>query len=233
MFMSRGAQTQISKTKGLKRPNEYVQALSGELENFAFDEEECLKFKAKWKSEVFNVGDDVPLDLEIGTGNGFHFGHRALSQPERCLIGIELKYKPLVQAIRRVLREGGTNARIMRYNAVLLKNVFAKGELDDVFIHFPDPWEKLRQQKHRLIQDEFLSDLFDLQKPGSHIEFKTDSRDYFLWAMEKFKDSPYKILGSSEDLHNSEFAENNFVTHFESIFLRKGQPIHYCSLLRE
>lgn len=231
--MSRGAQTQISKTKGLKRPNEYVLALSGELENYAYDEEDCLQFKGQWRAKAFGVSDTAPLDVEIGTGNGFHFGHRALSRPERCLVGIELKYKPLVQAIRRVLREGGTNAKIIRYNAVQLEDVFATGELDDVFIHFPDPWEKLRQQKHRLIQDDFLKSLFQLQKPGSQIEFKTDSRDYFLWALEKFNASPYKVLGSSEDLHNSEYAEKNFVTHFESIFLRKGQPIHYCALLRE
>lgn len=228
--MSRGAQLQLSKTKSLKRPNEYVAALSGELKGLAFDEEDCLLFKGQWRQKVFQVPPDHPMDLEIGTGNGFHFGHRALSQPDRCLIGIELKYKPLVQAMRRVVRGGGLNARMIRYNAVLIDHLFETGELNDVIIHFPDPWEKLRQQKHRLIQDEFLQRLFRLQKPGSRIEFKTDSRDYFLWAMERFERSSYRIEASSEDLHRSPYAEKNFVTHFERIFLRKGLPIHYCLL---
>jgi tRNA (guanine-N7-)-methyltransferase len=228
--MSRGARIQLAKTKDLKKPTEYVLALAEELKGLAFDEEDSLAFKGQWRRQAFGVDESVPLDLEIGTGNGFYFGHRALKHPERCLVGIELKYKPMVQAIRRVVRGGGNNARILRYNAAVADHLFAENELNDVIIHFPDPWEKLRWQKHRLIQDDFLKRLYLLQKPGSRLEFKTDSRDYFLWAMERFERGPYEITGHSEDLHHSPFAEQNFVTHFESIFLRKGLPIHYCEM---
>src|SRR5690606_6215501 len=120
--------------------------------------------------------------------------------------------------------------RILRYNAVYLNEIFTEVELDNVFIHFPDPWEKLRQNKHRLIQDEFLDRLYELQRPGAEIEFKTDSYDYFVWAFERFKKSRYKVLEWSAHLHKSPYAEKNFVTHFESIFLAKGLPIHYCRL---
>ncbi|MCB0412392.1 MAG: tRNA (guanosine(46)-N7)-methyltransferase TrmB [Bdellovibrionales bacterium] len=228
--MSRGAQTQISKTKDLKNPNEYVLALSNELRSWAFDEEQAPRYKGHWRDQIFEADSFSPLDLEIGTGNGFHFAEHAKRHPNRNLLGIELKYKPLVQAIRRVLRQGGTNARILRYNAVHLDQLFEKEELNNVYIHFPDPWEKLRQNKHRLIQLEFLNRLFHLQKSGAFVEFKTDSRDYYLWARERFEQSPYVIIEDSENLHQSAYAAKNFVTHFESIFLRKSLPIHYCRL---
>ncbi len=231
--MSRGARLHLAKTKELVKPTEYVLALSNELKEVAFDEEDCLQFKGMWRSKAFGVSESHPLDLEIGTGNGVHFGHRALTYPERSLVGIELKYKPMVQAIRRVLRAGGTNARIVRYNAVLVENLFEENELNDVIIHFPDPWAKLRWQKHRLIQDDFLKRLHALQRPGSRLEFKTDSRDYFDWAMEKFRNSPYEMVAHSYDLHNSPYAPKNFITHFESIFLRQKLPIHYCELLKK
>ena len=229
--MSKGAQLQLTKTRDLPSPNEYVLALLGEYSPWAFDEERAPQLKGQWREE-FKVSEDHPVDLEIGTGNGFHFGHLALSTPKRCLVGIELKYKPLIQSIRRVVRERGTNARICRYNARMVKDLFAPEELNDVYIHFPDPWEKESRKKHRLIQAEFLDELFELQKLGSKIYFKTDSRDYFDWALEVFVSSKYKMLGHSFDLHNSEWAEANFITHFERLFLRKGLPIHYAELLK-
>lgn len=229
--MSKGAQLQVSKTKSIPDPNEYVKALYGEFGPWAFDEEKTLTLKGKWREE-FRVSADQPLDLEIGTGNGFHFAKQALAHPERSLVGIELKYKPLIQSIRRVVKEGGKNARICRHNARLVSQIFAEGELNDVFIHFPDPWERLNRNKHRLIQDEFLVDLYRTQQSGGRVFFKTDSRDYFDWSLERFLKSPYKMEGHSFDLHNSEWASSNFVTHFESLFLRKGQPIHYAQLIK-
>ena len=229
--MSRGAQLQLSKTRDLPFPNEYVKALLGECSEWAFDEERVLSFKGRWRGE-FKVPNDTPVDLEIGTGNGYHFAWRAENNPERMLVGLELKYKPLIQSIRRARRAECTNARMARYNAVLLKDLFEPGELDNVFIHHPDPWLKLSQNKHRLIQDKFLKDMFDLQKAGTEVEFKTDSEDYFDWALPLFEQSPYKVIGWTRDLHNSEFSERNFVTQFENIFLRKGQPIYYALLAK-
>ncbi len=230
--MSRGAHIHFSKTRDLPKPSAYVQALLGEFSHWAFDEERAKDFKDQWRSKVFEKPEFTPLDLEIGTGNGFHFAHYAQKHPDRLLMGIELKYKPLIQSIRRARRAGCENARMVRYNAALLADLFAPGELDRVMVHFPDPWEKLRQQKHRLIQPEFMRLCHQLQRPGSQFEFKTDSADYFAWAKEVFSSSPYEILALSEDLHHSAYAESNFITHFERIFLRQGLPIHYALLRR-
>ena len=225
--MSRGAQNQVSRTRDLPKPNEYVQALLGEFSPWAFDEEKAPTLKGGWRDE-FQVGGTDPVDLEIGTGNGFHFAWRAEQNPDRSLVGIELKYKPLIQTIRRARKNDSSNARMLRYNARLLKDLFEPGELDNVFVHHPAPWPKKSQKKHRLIQPEFLEELYALQKPGSFFEFKTDSEDYFDWALPMFEKSQYEVEGSTRDLHNSEFASRNFVTHFECLFLRKGQPLYYA-----
>lgn len=230
--MSKGAQLKISRTRTIAKPNAYIVALNSEYASWAYDEERVLPLKGRWRAE-FGVDASAPLDLEIGTGNGTHFAHYAASAPQRNVVGLELKYKPLIQTIRRCRRQNLTNARVARYNAVLVHDIFGEGELDRVLIHFPDPWERLRQQKHRLIQDHFLARLFALQKPGSELDFKTDSRDYFLWAVECFARSPYTRVAYTEDLHHSEWAEQNFVTHFEEIFLRKGQPIHFARFIRK
>ncbi len=230
--MSRSGQLRVSRTKTIPDPNAYVKAIYGEFASWTFDEERAPEFKGRWRQEAFSAAADRPLDLEIGTGNGTHFAHLAANSPERLVLGIELRYKPLIQSIRRVIRAGGQNARVARYNAYLLTEIFEPGELNDVYIFFPDPWEKIRQHKHRLIQDEFLARLFEIQRPGSKLTFKTDSQDYFAWAMTRFERSPYKISAHSFDLHGSEMARSNFITQFERIFMRQGLKIGCAQLER-
>src|SRR4051812_39532666 len=108
--MSRSGQLSISRTKDIKRPNEYILALSGEFSPWTFDEEEAPKCKGRWR-EILNLPMEAAVDVELGTGNGYHFAHQALSHPHRGLVGFELKYKPLIQSIRRAVRDGAQNAR--------------------------------------------------------------------------------------------------------------------------
>lgn len=230
--MSRGAQLRVSTTRTIPKPNPYIESMYGEFSSVCFDEEKAPTFKGQWRGSAFQKHFDLPLDLEIGTGNGGHFARYAQQNPERLLIGIELKYKPLIQSIRRSQRAGCHNARMARYNAVLIHEIFADEELNNVFIHFPDPWSKSRQQKHRLIQDQFLDRLWRTQKPRSFVEFKTDNRNYFDWTLEKFSKSRYTLESQTFDLHNSIWATQNYMTQFESIFVREGVKINYAKFIR-
>lgn len=230
--MSKSGQLRVSRTRTIPDPNAYIKAIYGEFSAWTFDEEATPKLKGQWRSHAFQAPLDCPLDLEIGTGNGLHFAHLALSHPNRLVLGLELRYKPLIQSIRRVIRGGGRNARMARYNAYLVPELFTPNELNDVYIFFPDPWEKQRQHKHRLIQDDFLQKLFEVQRPGSKLFFKTDSADYFAWAMARFERSPYSIIASTTDLHASEHSPSNFITQFESIFIRQGLKIGFATLFK-
>lgn len=239
----------LVETKSLPNPTEYVLQLTGEYRDWAFDEERAKENRGAWRklfarnftqadtpermassttSIATRITADTPMDLEIGTGNGYFFAHRAATCRERLLVGMELKYKPLIQSIRRARREKSTNAMIARYDANCLEDLFAEGELNHVFIHHPDPWPRQRDWKHRLIQEEFLELLWPLMRPGCFVNFKTDSKDYYEWALPIFEKSKFKKLRATRDLHCSEWASENFVTHFESLFLQKGQPIFYC-----
>lgn len=221
---------QINVTTELPHQTEYTLALNGEYSHVAFDEVRAPLNKGKWRSEVFKGSDSLPLDVEVGTGNGTHFAHHAQEHPDRFLVGLELKYKPLIQTIRRALNAKCKNAAVARYHAFNIDELFNEGEIDNIFIHFPDPWTSPKKPKNRFVCKQNLEVLFRLQKPGSIIEFKTDSLDYFLWAMEEIQQSPYKILFETQDLHNSIIKAENFETAFEKIFLREGIKINFVRL---
>lgn len=223
----------INTTRTLPRPNAYTEALDGEYAHIAFNEERAPLNKQKWRSDVFKVPTETPMDVEIGTGAGHHFAHHAYSHPKRLLVGLELKYKPLIQSIRRATKLGCKNAAIARYHAFNIDELFAEGELNNIFIHFPDPWVTPKKPKNRVVNARILTWLHGMQRPGSILDFKTDSREYFLWALDEIKQSPYKVVYQTLDLHSSEVKDQNFMTGFEKIFVKQGIEINFIRLLRE
>ncbi len=199
-----------------------------EFAGWVFGEREAVTFKGNWNSQFGNPS--LPLDLEIGCGNGFFFEHQVRTNQNRNLLGIEIKYKPLVQSVRRVAKLGLHNGRGLRLHAEKIGGVFRENELNNIFIFFPDPWPKRRQKKHRLLKREFWNLLASLQKRDSDIWFKTDSQDYFDFVCEELKGLPFEQLEYSRDLHKSPYAEANFLTAFEKIFSRQGLPIYHLKL---
>lgn len=221
------ARNNLKKSRSIRKPNRYIRSLLDENSIWSLDEERAEVFKGHWRQKVFEVSEDTPMDLEIGVGVGYYFVHRATIHPNRCLLGLEIMFKSLYQATERAKRAGLRNFRTVRYDASFIKDLFAARELNDVIIHHPDPWSKRKKQKHRLLQPDFLQDLSRLQRPGSVLELKTDSEDYYKWALQNTLQSPYQVFEQTEDLHNSEYAKTNFITQFERIFLQKGQPIFF------
>ncbi len=230
--MLAGSLFRLARTSELKLDfNPFVDQFKNEFSKNSLDQEEAPLHKEKWR-EFLKLTKSHPLDLEIGTGAGHHFAHHSQTQPNRFILGLEAKYKPLVQSIRRALDAGAQNAFMVRYNAYHIEELFSEEEIDNVYIHHPDPWPKKKHFKHRLIQDGYLDRLWIIQKSDTFIEFKTDSRDYFDWSLERFNNSKYKKIEHTFDLHNSEYIGDNFVTQFEQIFLNKNQPIYWAKLYK-
>jgi tRNA (guanine-N7-)-methyltransferase len=214
-------------TKNIPFPNLYVKMLP-EYKNWIFLEEEAVGLKGKWAS-VF--GDpSLPVDLEIGCGNGFFFAQQVENRRDRNLLGIELKYKPLVQTVRRVKTKDHSNGRGIRFHGGYIDGIFAEQEIRHIYIFFPDPWPKKRHRKNRLLNSSFFKMLSGVQKKEEFVDFKTDSEDYFDQVVGELKDSNYAIVRNTRDLHKSEWARENFMTSFEKIFTNKGQPTYYMRL---
>lgn len=210
--------------------NPYIQKMS-EYGHWVLSEDKAKNARGRWSQFVFD--SPKPIHVEIGTGNGFHFAHYAQKNPDVSLVGFEIKFKTLVQSISRARGNDCVNARMVLGAVKDLTEYFAEGEIDKLIIHFPDPWPKTRQRKNRLVSADFLNSAYKVLKPGGVIEFKTDHREYFLSASAQIRHSPFTVLAYTEDLHRSVWAAENFKTQFESLFLRKSQPIHYFSLHKE
>lgn len=222
----------LQRTRYAEHLNPYVAIAGQQEEQGIFLEDAARAQRGKWRESIFGVSAERALDLEIGVGNGEFFAHHGAVHPERCLLGIERKFKPLIQSLRRVQRAQLSNAALLRYQADQLEEIFAPGELNNIHLFFPDPWPKQRHHKNRLINDEFLKSTFKLQRLNSRLEIKTDNDDYFAWILRYAKKSSYYLEAQTDDLHQSPWNETNFMTQFERLWTRKGLKTKYLRLIK-
>lgn len=222
--------TILQKTRYEEFRNPYVAIAQQEEERGVFLEDAARARRGQWRESTFKAAEQTPLDLEIGVGNGEFLAHHAALHPERCVLGIERKFKPLVQSLKRAQRAELENAALLRYQAGHLEEIFAPEELNNIYLFFPDPWPKTKHHKNRLVKDAFLKSTFMLQRPGSRFEIKTDNDEYFESILECAQNSQYDIEAQTMDLHQLTLIEENFMTQFERLWTNKGLKTKYLRL---
>ena len=144
------------------------------------------------KSSKFNK-----IFIEIGFGSGRHLLHQARSNQDALLIGIEI-YKPAIEQVAKLaIREGLQNIALIATDARVLLSLLPTGCLQRVFLHFPVPWDDAPHR--RVISDEFASQIARTLGRSGCFELRTDSEEYFLYAMQKL--SPYVQRKAGEISH--------------------------------
>jgi len=183
-------------------------------------------YKGNW-NEVF--GNDQPIHIEIGTGKGRFITEMAKANPHINYIGIEVYKSVIVIALDRLIEEDLPNLRLMNVNAVELQKYFAKGDVDQVYLNFSDPWPKTRHEKRRLTYKTFLSIYENILVDKGEIHFKTDNQSLFEFSLRSFSEYGMLLKYVSLDLHNSSF-EGNIMTEYEEKFSSKGFRIYRCEV---
>ena len=179
--------------------------------------------KGKWK-EIF--GNDAPIRLEIGMGKGRFLMTLAKENPGINYLGIEKYSSVLLRALQKMEAEPLPNIRFIRMDAEELCDVFAEEEVDRIYLNFSDPWPKDRHAKRRLPSRQFLERYDKVLKKDGILEFKTDNRDLFDFAVEEIKETKWKIDRITYDLHHTpEMMEGNVMTEYEERFSSQGSPI--------
>lgn len=179
--------------------------------------------KGKW-TEIF--GNEKPIHIEIGMGKGRFLMGMAAQHPEINYIGIEKYSSVLLRAIQKMEEDELPNVRFLRMDAEDLCNVFDKEEISRVYLNFSDPWPKDRHAKRRLPSRQFLARYDEILKKDGTLEFKTDNRILFDFALEELEPAGWKADVVTFDLHGDEvLMEGNVMTEYEERFSSIGNPI--------
>ncbi|MEM6885382.1 MAG: tRNA (guanosine(46)-N7)-methyltransferase TrmB [Verrucomicrobiota bacterium] len=175
---------------------------------------ECYNF-----FEIF--GNDHPVELELGSGDGGFILGRAKQYPERNFLAVERLLGRSRKIANRIMREGYDNLKVLRLeSSYVVERLCPKHSLDLIHIMFPDPWPKKRHHKRRLIQPQFLTMMRQALIPGGTVRFSTDHSEYFEWATEIWNAAPE---WNDIDLWNY---ESDSITEFQQQWEAQGKPTY-------
>ncbi len=136
-------------------------------------------------------GNERPLYLEIGFGNGEALAEMAARHPENSYLGIEVHRPGVGHLLLKLEEQAQHNVKVVRYDAMqVLRHHLPDQSLDGVMLFFPDPWHKKRHNKRRIVQPEFASLLARLLKPGANLHMATDWEDYAGHMMQVLSAAP-------------------------------------------
>jgi tRNA (guanine-N7-)-methyltransferase len=124
-------------------------------------------------------GRSAPTVVEIGFGMGETTAAIAASRPDINFLGIEVFAAGVGALLKRIDAQQLANLRIVHHDAVpVLRDMLAPDALAGVHLYFPDPWQKKRHHKRRLVAQPFIGRLASRIAPGGYLHCATDWQDY-------------------------------------------------------
>jgi tRNA (guanine-N7-)-methyltransferase len=191
----------------------------------------------KWASLFEN---DHPLHIEIGMGKGQFITELARQNPDINYVGIEKYSSVLVRALEKLdayhetAKNEITNLVFICMNAENIEQVFAKNEVNRIYLNFSDPWPKERHAKRRLTSKEFFKRYDQILTPNGQVEFKTDNRLLFDFSLEEIPLAGWTVSEYTYDLHHCpEMNAGNIMTEYEQKFSSMGNPINKLIAVRD
>ena len=198
----------------------------------AFTIKEPEKKKGLFKKEVF--GNDNPIHVEIGMGKGRFLMDMAQLHPDINYVGIEKYSSVLLRALQKQEQLLLPNIIFIRMDAEDITEVFAPSEVDRIYLNFSDPWPKDRHAKRRLPSRQFLERYDKILAKEGVVEFKTDNKDLFMFALEEVEPAGWTLDAVTYDLHNDEkMMVGNVMTEYEERFSQAGNPIYKYIISRK
>ena len=181
----------------------------------------------KWKSDLFK--NENRLVLELGCGRGEYTNGLGKLFPGINFVGIDVKGDRLAQGGRAARELELSNTAFLRIHMQEIEAHFAENEVDEIWITFPDPRLRDRDEKRRLTFHTFLNRYKRILKPGGTLHLKTDSLPFFEFSEESLATNGWETIVKTTDLYNSEWNEDHYgiKTRFEQMFHEKGFSINY------
>ncbi len=183
--------------------------------------------QGKWNGLVFH--NEHPIVAELGCGRGEYTTNMAMMVPGKNFIGIDKKGARLWKGAKTANEENILNAAFLRIPIEQLHHYFLPGEIDEIWITFPDPQPQKTRENTRMTSPRFLEMYKSLLPPNGIVHLKTDNPFLFDYTLEKVKEMNCYIKVATQDLYNEIFTDEilSITTTYEKRYLAEGIKICY------
>ena len=190
------------------------------------DKEIYKLIKGNW-SRFFENENDIAIELACGWGE--YTLALAKQFPQKNFIGIDKKGDRIWKGSRIAKEQNLANVAFLRTNITELPELFDEDEVDEIWLTFPDPRPKGRDEKHRLTNAAFLKKYRHLLQKEGWFRLKTDNTILFEYSLQVLADFNIRKHEFTFDLYRSELIRDHFGirTKYESIWMAKDEKIKY------
>lgn len=184
---------------------------------------EGFPMRGSWRKDFFR--NDNPVTLELGCGKGEYTVGLAERNPEVNYIGIDIKGARIWKGARQATDAGMPNVAFLRTGIELIDEFFSPGEVDEIWITFPDP--QMQKTRRRLVSARFLELYRGILKPGGIIHLKTDSPFLFEFTRRLLETNSISPLALCDDIYGSGLVSesDSIKTFYEQQWLARGKKI--------
>ena len=183
-------------------------------------------YQGKWRELMPGC---TALWVEVGCGKGKFTAETAEANPDVLLIAVERCREAMVVAMEKAKGMGLKNVFFIDMDVAKIEEIFAPGEMDRLFINFPDPWPRKKNAKRRLTHRGFLDKYCHTVREGGEIHFKTDNAPLFEFSVEEFAACGLQVNNLTRDLHANGIV--GIMTGYEEKFHSLGTPINRCEVV--
>ncbi len=183
--------------------------------------------KGRWAE---HFGNTNPIVLELGCGKGEYTLGLAKLNGDKNFIGIDIKGARFWRGAKTALEETQENVAFLRSQIELIDMLFAPGEVDEIWITFPDPQIKYKRTKHRMTNLQFLEKYRQILRPGGIVHLKTDSEFMHGYTLGVLQGLGLEIRYANHDVYKNSGSPKEVLgiqTFYEKQYLEKGKPITY------
>ena len=200
-----------------------------EIETFAnvYQLEEGQALKGTWANNHFKNSN--PIVLELACGKGEYSVNLARLFPDKNFIGIDYKGNRIWRGAKTAIEEGIDNVAFLRIQIENILDYFAEGEIDEIWITFPDPQPQDSREKKRLTFPAFLNRYKLVLKPGGCVNLKTDNDQLYAYTVEKTAELNLIVHKNTDHLYTSDLVDDvlSIKTYYEKKYLLHDKNINY------
>ena len=179
--------------------------------------------------QVVALNTSTPLTLELACGRGEYAVGLGRMFPEQHFIGIDLKGNRIWKGASIANKDGLKNVAFVRSQIELTSNYFAKNEVDEIWVTFPDPQLRWSKAKKRLTHPKFLRLYQQFLKKEGIVHLKTDSPLLYHFTLKVIEMYGLDLIYKTDHL----YAEQNIdprcliKTYYEGLDIAQSSKIHY------
>ncbi len=184
--------------------------------------------RGKWNSEFFNNSN--PIIIELGCGKGEYSVGLAALFPDKNFVGIDIKGARFWRGAKTAVEEQMHNVAFIRTQIELINHIFSDGEVDEIWITFPDPQIKYKRTKHRMTNSDFLQLYKKILKPEGVVNLKTDSEFMHGYTLGLLHGEGHEVLYANHNVYKNEGAPSEVTsiqTFYENQYLEINKAITY------